>query len=375
MKNNSLTIMVLLILAAAGLLFAIWGEDYTAIEETPVELTRFAGINPEMIDAIEFQKGGESYQIRRKGREWFLPNLWDSAADRDEVIRFLDDLKAVSGAEKRGESAASHNTFEVDAEQGIRVTLMNLDMAPFIDLVIGKADGNGRSFMRMADQDQVYSIQPNLLRRPALGGDTFSAQQWFHKMLFQLPEDAEAREVILTRGEDRIVLEWVPGAPAETVTGESGELIQSGTDPEWWIREPENLRADTNTVKGMISSLKNVRCEAPLDPADAVAAGLEEPTASIEVVLVDDSRIILDFGNVQPLPLGGEGISARLRGDDRIVVCSDWVRDGLIKGLDELKAVEPVKPEPATVPATGGEGGAAIPAPIPVPVPIPSEEG
>ena len=104
--------------------------------------------------------------------------------------------------------------------------------------------------------------------------------------------------------------------------------------------------------------MKNVRCEAPLDPTDPAAAGLEEPTASIEVVLVDDSRIILDFGTVQPLPLGGEGISARLRGDDRIVVCSDWVRDGLIKGLDELKAVEPPKPEP-----------------IPVPTPIPAEEG
>ena len=118
MKGNSLTIMVVLILGAGGLLFINQQEDYTAIEETPVELTRFAGINPEMIDAIEFQKGGESYQIRRKGREWFLPNLWDSAADRDEVIRFLDDLKAVSGAEKRGESTASHKTFEVDAEQG-----------------------------------------------------------------------------------------------------------------------------------------------------------------------------------------------------------------------------------------------------------------
>jgi hypothetical protein len=358
LKGNSLTIMVLLILTAGGILFAIWGEDYTAIEETPVELTRFAVINPEMIDAIEFQKGGDSYQIRRKGREWFLPNLWDSAADRDEVIRFLDDLKAVSGAEKRGESAASHKTFEVDAEQGIRITLKDMDMAPFIDVVVGKADGTGRSFIRMADQDRVFSVKPNLKRRPALGGDNFSAQQWFHKILFQLPGDVEARELILTRGDERIVLEWVPGAPAETVTGESGELIQSGTDPEWWIREPENLQADTNTVKGLLSAMKNVRCEAPLDPTDPAAAGLEEPTASIEVVLVDDSRIILDFGTVQPLPLGGEGISARLRGDDRIVVCSDWVRDGLIKGLDELKVVEPSKPEP-----------------IPVPTPIPAEEG
>jgi len=366
LKGNSLTIMVLLILGAGGLLFVNQQEDYTAIEETPVELTRFAGINPEMIDAIEFQKGGESYQIRRKGREWFLPNLWDSAADRDEVIRFLDDLKAVSGAEKRGESTASHKTFEVDSEQGIRITLKDMDMAPFIDVVVGKADGTGRSFIRMADQDRVFSILPNLKRRPALGGDTFSAQQWFHKVLFQLSGDAEAREVILTRGDERIVLEWVPGAPAETATGESGELVKAGTDPEWWIREPENVQADTNTVRGLLSSLKNVRCEAPMDPADPAAAGLEEPSASIEVVLVDDSRIILDFGAVQPLPLGGEGVSARLRGDERIVVCSDWVRDGLIKGLEELKAVEPAVPAPIPVPT---------PAPTPVPVPIPAEEG
>ena len=187
MKGNSLTIMVLLILGAGGLLFVNQQEDYTAIEETPVELTRFAGINPEMIDAIEFQKGGESYQIRRKGREWFLPNLWDSAADRDEVIRFLDDLKAISGAEKRGESTASHKTFEVDAEQGIRITLKDMDMAPFIDVVVGKADGTGRSFIRMADQDRVFSILPNLKRRPALGETPFQHNNGSTKYSFNCP--------------------------------------------------------------------------------------------------------------------------------------------------------------------------------------------
>ena len=214
MKSNSLMIMVLLILVSGALLFVNQEKEYTEIAGPPEALSKFAQINPEMLDAIELRKGDVSYQILRKGREWFLPNLWDSAADRDEVIRLLDDLQSISDAEKRGESSASHSTFEVDSEKGIRVTLKNLDMATFVDLVIGKNDGNGKSFVRLADSDQVFSVKPNLRRRPALSGAEFSADQWYHKVLYQLPENAVVRELILNRGDMRIVLEWVPGAPA-----------------------------------------------------------------------------------------------------------------------------------------------------------------
>ncbi|MAJ28323.1 hypothetical protein CBD41_02695 [bacterium TMED181] len=363
MKSNSLMIMVLLILVSGALLFVNQEKEYTEIAGPPEALSKFAQINPEMLDAIELRKGDVSYQILRKGREWFLPNLWDSAADRDEVIRLLDDLQSISDAEKRGESSASHSTFEVDSEKGIRVTLKNLDMATFVDLVIGKNDGNGKSFVRLADSDQVFSVKPNLRRRPALSGAEFSADQWYHKVLYQLPENAVVRELILNRGDMRIVLEWVPGAPAKTATGESGELVQSGTDPEWWIREPENVQADTNTVKGLISALKNVRSELPLDPTDTEAAGFKEPSASLEVVLVDDTRVILEFGSEQDLPFGGQGIAARIKGDDRIAVTPKWVRDGLIKSLEDLKVVEPVTEDsPESV---GNTESAISPAPIP----------
>jgi len=358
LNKNSVVIMVILILVSAGLLYVDQREDYTEITGPPEELVLLAQLNQELIDAIELSKGDTSFQIRRKGKDWYLPTLWDSSADRDQILRFFDDLTAVSDAEKRGESSASHGTFEVDSEQGIRVVLKNLDMAPVVDLVLGKSDGTGRTFLRLSNQDQVFSVKPNLKRRPALSGEELSAQLWFHKMLYQLPEDSKVRELILTRGDDRIVLEWAPGAPAETVSGESGELVQSGTDPEWWIREPENLRADTNTVKGLISSMKNVRCEGPLDPDDEEGAGLDKPTASIEVILVDDSRIILEFGSPQELPFGGEGVAARLKGDPRIVVTRDWVRDGLIKGLEELKAVEPEVEEESGDAAPEGETAA-----------------
>ncbi|OUU25027.1 MAG: hypothetical protein CBC13_02615 [Planctomycetia bacterium TMED53] len=359
MNQNSLVIMLILIVVSGGLLYVDQREDYTEVVAPPETLARLSQLNPELIDAIELSKGESAFQIRRKGKDWFLPTLWDSAADRDEILRFIDDFSAIEGAEKRGESTASHGTFQVDAEQGIRVVLKDLDMKPMADFVIGKSDGAGRSFLRLSDEDQVYSVKPNLRRRTALGGDGLVAESWFRKILYELPEDSKAREIILTRGDERIVLEWVPGAPADAITGESGELVKSGTDPEWWIREPENIRADTNTVKGLISALKNVRCEGPLDPADEEGAGLTEPSASIEVTFVDDTRVILEFGANRDLPFGGEGVTARLKGDRRIVVTQNWVRDGLIKGLAELKAVEPVAPK-----VQGGAEG-AIPGVIP----------
>ena len=153
--------------------------------------------------------------------------------------------------------------------------------------------------------------------------------------------------MIVNNGSERIVLDWIPGEIPEEESGESddSDLVKVGSDPQWWISEPEKARADDNTVKGMISSLKNVRCEEPLDPSSAESLGFGDPSGSITAVLANGGKVTLEFAADRELSLGGEGVAVRIQGDTRIVLSRLWVKTNLLKSLEELKAVRPAAPE------------------------------
>lgn len=350
MNPKSITIMLLLIIASAALLYVNQEQDYTAPTKDPKGIVSLKSLNPEIVEVIELGRGEQAFEIKRSGTAWILPSLWDSMADSEEVMSFLADLKTISEAEERGRSTASHETFNVAAQSAIRVSLKDPDLNPIIGFYLGKVDGTGRTFIRIAGEDKVYSVKPNLLRRAAFAGAELRAQSWFKKLLYQLPAKSEVRQLIVENGSERIVLDWIPGEIPEAESGESddSDLVKVGSDPQWWISEPEKMRADDNTVKGMISSLKNVRCEEPLDPSSAESLGFGDPSGSITAVLANGGKVTLEFAADRELSLGGEGVAVRIQGDTRIVLSRLWVKTNLLKSLEELKAVPRAAPEQLT---------------------------
>ena len=53
MNQNSLVIMLILIVVSGGLLYVDQREDYTEVVAPPETLARLSQLNPELIDAIE----------------------------------------------------------------------------------------------------------------------------------------------------------------------------------------------------------------------------------------------------------------------------------------------------------------------------------
>ncbi len=368
--------MVLAIIVGSGLLYYTNEDEYSDDVEIPTAISSFSGLAVDQVTRVEMMLGDSSVVLEREGEDWKVPSAWNYPADQAEIERLLLDIQSITGAHQRASKAQSHGTFEVGDRGGLKVALTDSAGKSLADLVIGKADGYQRSFIRIGGTDEVYSVAPNLRNRAGFAGGSLEAGRWTHKMLFQLPSDAVVTRMHIQTPEANAQLNWksspepIPEDPAQVT------VVAGSDDPLWMVRfssEVESVPADDSTVKGIITALKNVQAAEPADPADASALGLEPVQSFIEIELADGSIHTIQFGSEQDLSVGGKGVAARVIGNHRTVLVRDWVKDSLLKVGEVLRAVveaeaPPAEAEPAdtvnpptdeAVPAVPAEGEAA----------------
>ena len=358
MSSKKVLLMILAIIIGGISLYLNSDSEYTVDLKIPVAIAALSELELDRVARIEMTKGDSSVVLVKENQDWSLPSAWDSPGDRAEIDRLLADIRAIADPEKRASSASSHDNFQVGPDAGLRISLLDSAGGSLCDLVLGKRDpdGSGRSFIRITGEDTVYSVTGNLLFRTGFGAGSLEAGNWTDKNLFRLPVNSEVRRLTIGSSDGVVRLErestTVPDAtqqPTETAEAE---------DPVWMIVEPQRAAADDTTVKGVLSSLRNVRAAEPADPSDLAAIGLEPPNSFIEGELEDGSTFLLQFGHETPLIGGGEGVYARIAGHNRAVILRSYVRDSLIKGLDTLTANQPqpqAQPETPAEPETGAD--------------------
>jgi hypothetical protein len=374
--NSRNLAMVLAIIVGSGLLYYTNEDEYSGPVEIPTAFTSFSDLAVDQVTRVEMMQGDSSVVLEREGEDWKVPSVWNYPGDQPEIERLLLDIQSITGAHQRASKAGSHGTFEVGDTGGLKVALKGSAGNSLADLVIGKADGFQRSFIRVGGSDEVYSVSPNLRNRAGFAGGSLEAGRWADKMLFQLPSDAVVTRMHIQTPEANAQLNW--NSSPEPITEDPSQVtVLSGSDdPLWMVRlssEVEPVPADETTVKGIITALKNVRAEEPADPADASALGLEPVQSFIEIELADGSIHTIQFGSEQDLSVGGKGVAARVIGNHRTVLVRDWVQESLLKVGEVLRAVVEPEAPPAQVekadagnpptdqaaPAVPGDGEAA----------------
>ncbi|MEE2856309.1 MAG: DUF4340 domain-containing protein [Planctomycetota bacterium] len=353
--------MLLAIIIGAGLLFYFEKDPYSEPTEVPVAIAAFTQLDVQQVARVEMMQGTHSVVLERQGDSWSVPSAWDYAADHQEINQLLTDIRSIAAAQQRASKVASHSTFDVNDEAGLKIALKDSSGQTMTDLVLGKRDGFGRSFIRIAGSNEVYSVSPNLRARAAFAGSTLEAGRWTDKMLFRLPADAVVRRMHIETPEGLSQLVWKASEKPPVPQADENPLLAGSEDPLWMVRsstDGELLPADETTVKGIISSLNNVQAAWPIDPSDMAALGLDPASSFIEVELSDGSIHTIQFGQERELPTGGQGFTARVVGDHRTVMVRQWIRDSLLKGADALRAAQDPPQDPG-VP----EEGDALPVP------------
>lgn len=338
MSSKTVQLMILAIIIGGASLYLTSKSDYTDPLETPVAIASLGQLDINQVARIEMTKGDSEVLLLRVSQGWSIPSAWDAPGDRAEISKLLNDIRSISSPEKRAASASNHSSFEVGSDAGLRISLQDATGVSLGDLVLGKRDGTGRTFIRISGEDEVYSVTPNLLFRAGFSGSSLEAGKWADKNLYQLSPAAEVQGLTIATPEGLVQLKL-----DEPVAAGSSE--DEAAPANWSIVEPESGPADRATVTGILSALKNVQAAEPADPTDLTTLGLEPPTSFIEGRLKDGSTFLLQFGHETELTGGGAGVFARVAGQNHAAVVRGWTRDSLLKNLDTLKATPP-EPEP-----------------------------
>ncbi|MEC9476682.1 MAG: DUF4340 domain-containing protein [Planctomycetota bacterium] len=363
MSSRTVQLMIFAIILGSASLYLTSRSDYTAPLETPVAIASLGQLDINQVARIEMTKGDSSVLLVRVNQGWSLPSAWDSPGDRTEIAKLLDDIRSISAPEKRASSSSNHSSFQVGSDAGLRIALQDATGASLGDLVLGKRDGTGRTFIRIFGEDEVYSVTPNLLFRAGFSGSSLDAGKWSDKSLYQLPASAEVQSLTMTSPQGLVRLQR-----QEPDTSDPAEDAATDTAPsQWTIVEPEPGPADRATVTGILSALKNVQAAEPADPSDLTLLGLEPPTSFIEGELEDGSTFLIQFGLETELTGGGQGFYARVVGQRRVAVVRNWVRESLLKNHETLRATPPEpepepEPEPKPEPESTPEAAEELPA-------------
>ncbi len=125
-----------------------------------------------------------------------------------------------------------------------------------------------------------------------------------------LPSTDERREqekkVLLFEGDDvrALSVEWAdatvrlerPAPEAETEDDGDAAAPEAGRpDPEWWLVEPLEARADRSAVDAVLSSLAGLEKERTLEDVDLADLGLDEPEVEVTIE-TEEGKTVLAVG-------------------------------------------------------------------------------
>jgi len=348
-SNRSINLLALL-LVVFGLTYLLTSDPKVAGREPPPDaISRLETVDASTVNAVEISQGSDSLSIERDGDGWVATSRFGVAADRVKVSTLIDLILLISAGQKRASSDAAHQSFEVDSENGYRIQMRGEGEGLPIDVTIGKVDGFDRVYARFDDGADVYSVLPNLRYGAGLS-PKLRVDDWLDLIVLEIPEEDEIASFRFETEDRSILLEHLE-SETETPDGEPATTVN------WTVTAPETFEADPAIVRGLVSSVQQVRANTVVDPASISETGLESPTRLLTISLKNGEAKVLEFGGEGEIEGGQKVTYGRLRGDPRIFGLPTWTVSNLLKTLDQLRPAppEPVDPPQETTPAPEGE--------------------
>jgi hypothetical protein len=113
-------------------------------------------------------------------------------------------------------------------------------------------------------------------------------------------------------------------------------LLAKSDSGTWQIAQPKTLRADQNTVSGLISSLSSLNSDRLIEDkaSDLKRYGLEPPAVEADITEKDNKTQKILFGDDTP---AGSAVYAMLAGDPRVFTVSSYTKNGVDKSLNDLR--------------------------------------
>ncbi|MBI2061333.1 MAG: DUF4340 domain-containing protein [Nitrospirae bacterium] len=272
-------------------------------KETSGRVEILKSVDTKLWSSLQIKSPSGTTELVREAEGWKVKTVRNYKAEETAVKNLLDQLGQLKEGEVASRNKSKHDVFEVSEVKGTEIKGGGPKGEGALDIIIGKTDPGGRTFLRVSGKDEVYRVSAPI--RSTLRS---APSDWLDKKLFSFTQN----EI------DRLSLSWEGKATA----------LQRMDDSHWQILEPHKAPADADVLNGIASNLVNFS----FTDFEPEGTTLTAPVGMVEITLKDGRKRKAIFSR--------EKDQSHYRGqvDDgaNVFKISEGVVLGLRKPIDEL---------------------------------------
>jgi hypothetical protein len=307
------------------------------------------------VDLYQGTKPEQVVRLRRQGDVWVAASHYDAPVQADKIRKFLETLSTLEG-ELRADQAELLGDFRLNDAQALHLRLYTDNPeTPAVHLLAGKTSGR-HSFMRLASQTRVYSVNLHLHSEAGLpGSDTEQppqARPWLALQIQDLPQEQITALELHTPERTLHFARQQPPAASATEGQQAAASQPAEATAGWTLVAPAVPYAVKQGGLGsLVSALRTLRAEDIADPARLAEYGLENPAFRAVITLQaanqEARQAPLLVG--QTVPEQAEKRSARLGTQGPIYILPAWVFNRVFPAARELLELPQLALQPADV--------------------------
>lgn len=241
-------------------------QEKTIVEITADEITAFE------IDQVE----DAPFRLERDGGQWFVTRGdVRYSANMERVDKLTEQVPGLKSTGLASDKEEKHATFEVAADNAIRLKVFTGADTPAVDMLVGKAtpsyDG---AFVRLEGQNEVYRASQNI---KSLVGFSFRD--------FRTKEPWKC---------EPLTVESVTVAPPPGIEGEA--LIFTRSEGFW--KTPAGANANQNLLTELVDKVSKLKVNDFVDEPDPAVTGLEGRTPNV-ILTGPEGEVSLTVGELE----------------------------------------------------------------------------
>lgn len=232
-------LLILQLLIAAGL--------YWQDRQQQPQQQALLSFDDQLIDRIVIADKDSKLTLSRSGKTWQLPELEKLPADTGKLNDLLNKLRQLKSAWPVTTTTSSHQRFEVADNQFQRRLQLYQGEQLLDELFIGTSPGFRKSYIRLANDDAVYSAKLNSFELP------LDKNAWLDKSLLA------AKDVTAIKGPDYALEKsdgaWRLGANDQPIDAQVDQdkaqqlaLALSGLRVQALVSPPEQAISDKKVI-------------------------------------------------------------------------------------------------------------------------------
>lgn len=349
--KRSTVITIVVVIAALIVIYGIQQVSKSRRQATPAG--DFVKILPKDMRAADIHRieiypaGGrdakkDAIVLARTRDGWGVPSRFNSKGNEENIKDLLDDIKKLEG-EVRTKKKSLHEDFDITDKKAVHLALYKQNGKLYRDLLLGKKGERwGEGFVRLADSNEVYLADKNLLGTLGIYSEDskLDAKKWLDlkivdeesEKIVTVALDMPGKKVVLEKREK--VKKKEEEQPEEEKPPEPEKKKEEKKEYEWVLAKPEiEFKLKESTVKSLVKSVSEFKAEDVADPAKMDEYGFDSPTYSATLTLDDETTETILIGKK---PEEDNKRYAKLKDGNTIYIVPQYTVTGVFKKMREL---------------------------------------